>query len=144
LAGLESERNYSPKEEAEVMTQSSSVQSVIEQIGRLSQEEKAWVREWLDREGEEKEEEQGGVSKTGVRFKIVGVNPKTAAAMKWIREHSMEHPGEWLALDGNVLIATGKSFKEVTEAAEAIGALSPLYHLVRLNLKHLQTKPKIK
>ncbi|GEM_PF-1546010 len=112
------------------MTQSSSVQSVIEQIGRLSQEEKAWVREWLDREGEEKEEEQGGVSKTGVRFKIVGVDPKTAAAMEWIREHSMEHTGEWLALDGDVLIATGKSFKEVTEAAKAMGALLPLYHFV--------------
>ncbi|MCI0524686.1 MAG: hypothetical protein L0Y75_05425 [Acidobacteria bacterium] len=53
-----------------------------------------------------------------------------AAAMEWICEHSMEHPGEWLALDGGVLLATGKSFKEVTEAAEAIGALLPLYHFV--------------
>ncbi len=45
---------------------------------------------------------------------------------RWIKERSHEYAGEWVALDGDRLIAHGSTAKEVYSAADADGAHRPL------------------
>lgn len=45
---------------------------------------------------------------------------------RWIAEHGHEYAGEWVALDGNRLIAHGTNAREVYEAARKAGAELPL------------------
>ncbi|HEX4946424.1 MAG TPA: DUF5678 domain-containing protein [Blastocatellia bacterium] len=52
--------------------------------------------------------------------------PDQAAMQRWIGEHAHEYPGEWIALDGDKLIAHGPNHQEVWEAAQASGAYLPL------------------
>lgn len=52
--------------------------------------------------------------------------PDQAAMQRWIGEHSHEYPGEWIALDGDKLIAHGMNRAEVWAAAQASGAYLPL------------------
>ena len=39
--------------------------------------------------------------------------------MRWISDHRKEYPGEWVALDGDRLIAHGKRGADVIAAARA-------------------------
>jgi len=52
--------------------------------------------------------------------------PDPAPAMEWLRLHSKEYGGEWVALDGGRLIAHGPDAMEVYAAAEADGAYLPM------------------
>jgi hypothetical protein len=52
--------------------------------------------------------------------------PDPAPAMEWLRLHSKEYGGEWVALDGERLIAHGPDAMEVYAAAEADGAYLPM------------------
>jgi hypothetical protein len=52
--------------------------------------------------------------------------PDPAPAMEWLRLHSKEYGGQWVALDGSRLIAHGPDAMEVYAAAQADGAYLPL------------------
>jgi len=49
-------------------------------------------------------------------------HPNPAPAMEWLRLHSKEYGGQWVALDSSRLIAHGPDAMEVYAAAEADGA----------------------
>src|SRR6266498_3405253 len=51
-------------------------------------------------------------------------------ALQWIAEHAREYEGQWVALDGDRLIAHGANADEVFDAAEAYGADLPLVGFV--------------
>lgn len=52
--------------------------------------------------------------------------PDPTPAMEWLRLHSKEYGGQWVALDGGRLIAHGPDAMEVYAAAEADGAYLPM------------------
>jgi Family of unknown function (DUF5678) len=52
--------------------------------------------------------------------------PDPTPAMEWLRLHSKEYGGQWVALDGGRLIAHGPDAMEVYAAAKADGAYLPL------------------
>ncbi len=52
--------------------------------------------------------------------------PDQAAMQRWLGAHAHEYPGEWIALDGDRLIAHGMNRAEVRAAADASGAYLPL------------------
>jgi len=52
--------------------------------------------------------------------------PDPAPAMEWLRLHGKDYGGQWVALDGNRLIAHGPDAEKVYAAAEADGAYLPL------------------
>lgn len=56
--------------------------------------------------------------------------PDPAPAMEWLRLHSKEYGGQWVALDGGRLIAHGPDAKEVYAAAKADGAYLPLINYI--------------
>ena len=47
--------------------------------------------------------------------------------MRWIGEHRNEFPGEWVALDGDRLIAHGKDADPVFAAARTTGTIPFLF-----------------
>lgn len=56
--------------------------------------------------------------------------PDTRPAFDWLAEHAREYAGQWVALDGDRLIASGNDAKAVYALADADGAYLPLVTLV--------------
>jgi len=46
---------------------------------------------------------------------------------EWLRDHSHEYPGEWVALDGSRLLAHGRDAKQVFAQARASRVARPLF-----------------
>jgi hypothetical protein len=46
--------------------------------------------------------------------------------LRWLSEHRSEYGGEWVALDGERLIASGTDAKEVFAAAQRSGVPRPM------------------
>lgn len=57
-------------------------------------------------------------------------SPNSQAAMKWLGEHAREYVEQWVALDGDRLIAHGKDSQAVYAAAKADGAYLPLVEFI--------------
>jgi predicted DNA-binding antitoxin AbrB/MazE fold protein len=53
-------------------------------------------------------------------------NPRTEE-MRWYSDHSANYPGQWLALEGSKMFASGERLVEVRDAAKAAGAVDPLF-----------------
>jgi len=47
--------------------------------------------------------------------------------MEWLRNHGHEYAGEWVALDGNRLLAHGRVAKQVFAEARQSGVPRPLF-----------------
>ncbi|MEK7830057.1 MAG: DUF5678 domain-containing protein [Acidobacteriota bacterium] len=52
--------------------------------------------------------------------------PDRTREMQWLHDHAREYIGQWVALDGDRLIAHGPDAKAVYAAARADGAYLPL------------------
>jgi hypothetical protein len=50
--------------------------------------------------------------------------------MKWIEEHKHEYAGQWVALDGDRLIAASPIRAEISAAIKVDGAQLPLIHRI--------------
>lgn len=50
--------------------------------------------------------------------------------MQWIAEHQREYVGQWVALDGDCLIAASPDHEEVSKAADTDGAYLPLFAFI--------------
>ncbi len=59
---------------------------------------------------------------------VVGAGRSTTRAneIRWLREHREAYAGQWVALDGDRLIASGADAKEVFAAARRSGVARPL------------------
>lgn len=73
------------------------------------------------------EEGQRGESQRKVGCEITPVpEPDSEPNRRWMREHRREYPGQWVALDGERLIAHGADSQAVFAAAKLDGAYLPL------------------
>jgi hypothetical protein len=52
--------------------------------------------------------------------------PNSKREFQWLSEHAREYAGQWVALDGDRLIAHGPDARSVYAAANADGAYMPL------------------
>ena len=52
--------------------------------------------------------------------------PNKGREMQWLVDHAREYAGQWVALDGDRLIAHGTNAKEVYASANADGAYLPV------------------
>ncbi|MGH8596490.1 MAG: DUF5678 domain-containing protein, partial [Gammaproteobacteria bacterium] len=62
----------------------------------------------------------------GVKFVKPIRLPDPEPSMCWMNDHAREYGGQWVALDGDRLIANGEKADEVFAAADADGAYLPL------------------
>lgn len=56
--------------------------------------------------------------------------PDSRQELQWLAEHARAYAGQWVALDGNRLLAYGPHHDEVWAAAEASGVYLPLVTFV--------------
>lgn len=95
-----------------------TVEKILEEIIALPANEQAWLRQLMDQQPRKKEP-------LG-KFVDPIPEPDPKPSMDWLREHSEEYAEQWVALDGDRLIAHGPIAKEVFDAADADGAYLPL------------------
>ena len=106
----------------------STVKSILRQIAALSDGEKAELRDRMV------SEENANGAATG--RPTLRLDPKDEASLRWMKEHGSEYIGQWIALDGDRLIAHSIVFDEVAAAAKADGAELPLYHFIEPEPEH--------
>jgi hypothetical protein len=105
----------------------SKVEMLLDQINSLPLSEKVKLRAMLD-----DQLKNPVVATNGIKFiKPIPV-PNPEPAMRWMNEHSHEYGGQWVALDGDRLIAHSKNSDEVFAAADADGAYLPLVTYIPL------------
>lgn len=110
------------------MTVSANVSSILQQIAALNADELAELRAQL--------ENQAANGSNIAAQPELQCDPQDEAAFKWINEHGSEYPGQWLALDGDRLLAHGFNLAEVAAAARDAGVQFPLLHLVEPPREH--------
>ena len=97
-----------------------SVDQIIKSIAQLPAAEQKRIRRWLDEKGATNGEGQGSQAHA---------NP-SARSLRWLHENRERYSGQWVALDGDRLIANGPNAKEVYSKAKAEGVQIPFVELV--------------
>ena len=99
------------------------IETILKQISQLPIEQQHRLRQFLEQQE----------ARTGFALdKRVPPNsvPDSRREMKWLREHAREYANQWVALDGDRLIAHGKDANPVYAAAEADDAQLPMVTFV--------------
>ena len=78
------------------------------------------IRRWLDRRGLSNGE--GDTSQAHAN--------RSEKSLRWMHENRKKYLGQWVALDGDRLIASGSTAKEVYARAKAEGIEIPFVELV--------------
>lgn len=95
-----------------------TVEQILETIATLPANEQTRLRQALN--------QQPGKKEPLGKFVDPIPEPDPKPSMDWLRENSEEYAEQWVALDGDRLIAHGSIAKEVFDAADADGAYLPL------------------
>lgn len=98
-----------------------TTETLYNQIISLPESEKRKLRELLDAQLKDKSEP---LSEAKLVRPIQMPDPEPSR--QWMNEHAHEYAGQWIALDGDRLIAHGEEAAEVFAAADADGAYLPL------------------
>lgn len=100
-----------------------TVENILQQIGQLPRTEQFRLRHlWDQRQSQTQPPLERSLPPIPA--------PDYSAALQWLDEHAREYAGQWVALDGNRLIAHGSDARAVYAAAKADGAYLPLVELV--------------
>ena len=97
-----------------------SVDQIIESIEQLPASEQERIRRWLD---------QNGTSNGEADSSQANAN-HSAKSLRWLHDNREKYSGQWVALDGDRLIASGATAKEVYSKAKAEGVEIPFVELV--------------
>ncbi|HMV49851.1 MAG TPA: DUF5678 domain-containing protein [Blastocatellia bacterium] len=101
-----------------------TVENILRQIDQLPSVEQSRPTQLL----EERRVEQASQPAKAPRDKRLPDRPAIDDTREraWIAEHRHEYPGQWVALDGDRLVAASASQAEVWAAVKADGAKLPL------------------
>jgi|SRR5215213_7230942 len=97
-----------------------SFDQIIKSIEQLPAAEQEKIRRWLDEKGTSNGEEDGPQANAD----------RSARSLRWLHENREKYSGQWVALDGDRLIASGPTAKEVYSKAKAEGIEIPFVELV--------------
>ncbi len=109
----------------EVQEKPNLLQPIITEIEKLTPPYLYQLRRLLD----EKLKTLAPTATTSNAPRIVGTyTPKDRTPEnEWVRQHCAGYEGQWVALDGNRLLAHGLNLKEVAEAAHKQGVMDALF-----------------
>ena len=99
---------------------SPSFDEIIKSIEQLPAPKQEQIRRWLN--------ENGAMNREG-RSSLARAN-RSAKSLRWLDENREKYSGQWVALDGDRLIASGPTAKEVYSKAKAEGVEIPFVELV--------------
>jgi Family of unknown function (DUF5678) len=97
-----------------------SLDQTIKSIEQLPAPEQERIRQWLDENG----------TPNGERIPSQPHANRTPKSLRWLDENLEKYSGQWVALDGDRLIASGPTAKEVYSKAKAEGVEIPFVELV--------------
>src|SRR5688572_1882537 len=98
-----------------------SVDQIIKSIERLPATERERIRQWLEEKGAKNGEGHGSQAHVN----------RSAKSLRWLDQNRQEYFGQWVALDGDRLIASGLTAKEVYSKAKAESVETPFVELVK-------------
>ena len=98
-----------------------TLEKVLEEAKALSPDEQRQLRELLAGEAVKAQQAEQEKPKKQCRD-----SSRFAQEMRWLAEHRAEFAGQWVALDGDRLLAAGPQAREVFEAARKTGVERPL------------------
>lgn len=96
-----------------------SFEQIIKSIEQLPAPEQEKIRRWLDERG----------TPNGGDISHAHSN-RSAKSLRWLDENREKYAGQWVALDGDRLIASGATAKEVYLKAKTEGVEIPFVELV--------------
>jgi len=97
-----------------------SFDQIIKAIEQMPAPERERIRRWLDENGTPNRE--GNASQAHAN--------RSGKSLRWLYENREKCSGLWVALDGDRLIASGPTAKEVYSKAKAEGVEIPFVELV--------------
>jgi len=97
-----------------------SFDQIIKSIEQLSAAEQERIRRWLNDKGATSGEGHGSQARANSSTK----------SLQWLHENREKYSGQWVALDGDRLIASGPTAKEVYSKAKAGNVEVPFVELV--------------
>ena len=97
-----------------------SVDEILKTIAQLPAAEQERIRRWL----EEKRATNGGGHGSQAHAN------RSAKSLRWLHENREKYSGQWIALNGDRLMASGPTAKEVYSKAKAEGVEIPFVELV--------------
>jgi hypothetical protein len=97
-----------------------SLDQIIKSIEQLPTAEQEKIRRWLEDKGATNGEGHGSQAHTN----------RSEKSLRWLHENRDKYSGQWVALDGDRLIASGPTAKEVYSKAKAEGIEIPFVELV--------------
>jgi hypothetical protein len=103
-----------------------TLEQVITEIRSLPADDQARLREWLDETGPRAEKERQD------QEAFAAAAEHSRKIFQWLEDNREQYLGQWVALDGDQLIAHGESAKKVYEQAKAAGVEVPFIHCVRI------------
>ena len=95
---------------------SATLGRILDEVKRLTPEERRQLREVLEREA----------GRALVPPSAGAVNDRWEREQRWLDEHREEYLGQWVALEGDRLLASGPDGRAVYEAARSAGVRAPL------------------
>lgn len=103
-------------------TQDVTAESIMTMIEQLPSTERARLTELI------KEQETEPIKAKAPRDKRVPSQrmPDRTKEMDWVEQHKHEYHGQWVALDGDRLVAASPNRMEISAAIKADGANLPL------------------
>ena len=103
-----------------------TAESILKLIDQLPSTERARLNQLLARRQAEPAEAKPPLDK-----RVPGKPMKDRTLeLKWIEEHKHEYAGQWVALEGDRLIAASPIRAEISAAVKADGAKLPLIHRI--------------
>jgi len=91
---------------------SATIERILDEVKRLSPDELRELREALDRESQSSAQSPATENRREIE-------------RRWIDEHRDEYLGQWVALEGARLLASGEDARAVYSAARASGVHAP-------------------
>lgn len=97
-----------------------SVDEIIKSIAQLPAAEQERIRRWLEEKRATNREGQGSQAHAN----------RSRRSLRWLHENREKYSGQWVALNGDRLMASGPTAKEVYYKAKAEGVEIPFVELV--------------
>ena len=104
-----------------------TLESVLEQVQQLPTTEQQMLREFLPRPEAAKPEFKASPIPPGRRVPLAHKQKDRSRELAWLMKNQGDYAGQWVALDGDELIAHGYDLKQVSEEAKAKGINDPIF-----------------
>lgn len=103
-----------------VIVEDAAIRNILNQIRQLPRAEQLKVAQLT-------QEQQFSLDKAPLDKRVPAIPvPDDTRERAWVNEHKHEYAGQWVALDGDRLIAANSNQQEVWDAVDADGATLPL------------------